>query len=352
MVEDFETISWHEGKLVLLDQRALPAEERYVSCHDASAVAAAIRDMLTRGAPAIGIAAAYGVVLAARAHAGADAPTQRRELARADAELRAARPTAVNLFWALDRLRALWEEGGSPPEVAARLEAEANAMAAEDAATNRAIGRHGLPLVRQGARLLHHCNTGALATAAHGTALGIVRTAHEAGRDVHVFLDETRPRLQGARLSAWELARLGVPHTLIVDGASSAVMARLGIDLVLVGADRIAANGDTANKIGTYNLAVVARHHGVPFYVAAPLATVDLGLATGAAITIEERSGEEVTRMGDTELAPPGTPVYNPAFDVTPHALITGIVTERGIAYPPFTLSLAALAGEKEHHHG
>lgn len=345
MVEDFETISWHEGKLVLLDQRALPAEERYVSCHDAPAVAAAIRDMLTRGAPAIGIAAAYGVVLAARAHAGADAPTQRRELARADAELRAARPTAVNLFWALDRLRALWDQGGTPPEVAARLEAEANAMAAEDAATNRAIGRHGLPLVRQGARLLHHCNTGALATAAHGTALGIVRTAHEAGRDVHVFLDETRPRLQGARLSAWELGRLGVPHTLIVDGASSAVMARLGIDLVLVGADRIAANGDTANKIGTYGVALSAAAHGIPFYVAAPSSTFDLSIDSGDRIPIEERDSREITHGFGRQTAPDGIDVYNPAFDVTPAALITAIICERGIIRPVRREAIADLLG-------
>ncbi|WP_456446252.1 S-methyl-5-thioribose-1-phosphate isomerase [Oceanithermus sp.] len=331
----FRSIEWKGDRLVLLDQRRIPEAKVFLELTAPEEVAAAIREMAVRGAPAIGAAAAFGVVLAAR-RGGA--------LAEADALLRASRPTAVNLFWALDRMKRVWEGfSGAAEALAAALEAEALRIAEEDVAANKAIGRHALELIPDEARILHHCNTGSLATVDYGTALGIVRIAFEAGKKVHAFLDETRPRLQGARLSAWELRELGIPHTVIADGASGHVMQKFGIDLVVVGADRIAANGDTANKIGTYNLAIAARHHGVPFYVAAPTSTVDLETPSGAAIPIEERAARELTHCGPQRVVPEGSPVYNPAFDVTPAELITAIVTEAGIAYPPFEESLPAL---------
>lgn len=331
----FRSIEWKGDRLVLLDQRRIPEAKVFLELASPEEVAAAIREMAVRGAPAIGAAAAFGVVLAAR---------RGEALAEADALLRASRPTAVNLFWALDRMKRVWEGfSGAAEALAAALEAEALKIAEEDVAANKAIGRHALELIPDEARILHHCNTGSLATVDYGTALGIVRIAHEAGKKVHAFLDETRPRLQGARLSAWELRELGIPHTVIADGASGHVMQKFGIDLVVVGADRIAANGDTANKIGTYNLAIAARHHGVPFYVAAPTSTIDLGTPTGEAIPIEERAPEEVAFCGPVRVVPEGSPVYNPAFDVTPAELIAAIVTEAGIAYPPFEESLPAL---------
>ncbi len=291
--------------------------------------------MAVRGAPAIGAAAAFGIALAARAG---------RDLDEADRLLRASRPTAVNLFWALDRMRRVWEgREGSPEDLFPELEAEALRIAEEDVEANKRIGENALPLIPDGARILHHCNTGSLATVDYGTALGIIRVAHEAGKRVHAYLDETRPRLQGARLSAFEMRELGIPHTVIVDGASGHVMKTLGIHLVVVGADRIAKNGDTANKIGTYNLAIAARYHGIPFYVAAPTSTIDLDTASGAGIPIEERDPREVTHCGPVRVVPEGSPVYNPAFDVTPAELITAIITEEGIAYPPFAESLPEL---------
>jgi len=336
----FRSIEWKGDRLVLLDQRRIPDEKVFLELRTPEEVAEAIRSMAVRGAPAIGAAAAFGMALAALAG---------KDLAEADRLLRASRPTAVNLFWALDRMKRVWEGFSGDREARfRRLEAEAQRIAEEDVAANKAIGQNALPLIPDGARILHHCNTGSLATVDYGTALGIVRTAHEAGKKVHAFLDETRPRLQGARLSAFEMRELGIPHTVIVDGASGHVMKKFGINLVVVGADRIAANGDTANKIGTYNLAIAARYHGIPFYVAAPTSTVDLKTPNGEAIPIEERAPEEVTHCGGKRVVPEGSPVYNPAFDVTPAELITAIVTEVGIAYPPFEENLPALVAKAE----
>ncbi len=333
----FRSIFWDDeaGVLVLLDQRRLPEAEVYLRLKDAAEVAEAIREMAVRGAPAIGAAAAFGMALAAK---------KGQDLFEADALLRAARPTAVNLFWALDRMKRIWEGfSGAQEALALRLLEEAKQIAEEDVAANKAIGQHALALVPDRAKILHHCNTGALATVDYGTALGVIRAAHEAGKKVHAFLDETRPRLQGARLSAWELNRLGIPHTVIVDGASGHVMQKFGIDLMVVGADRIARNGDTANKIGTYNLAIAARHHGIPFYVAAPTSTIDLKTPSGEAIPIEERRPEEVAHCGPVRVVPEGSPVYNPAFDITPAELITAIITEKGVVYPPFEENLKKL---------
>ncbi len=331
----FRSIEWRGDRLVLLDQRRIPEEKVYLELFTPGEVAQAIREMAVRGAPAIGAAAAFGIALAA---------LRGEDLAQADQVLRASRPTAVNLFWALDRMRRIWEGfQGSPEALARRLVEEAERIAEEDVLANKAIGQNALPLIPDEARILHHCNTGSLATVDYGTALGIIRIAHEAGKRVHAFLDETRPRLQGARLSAFEMNELGIPHTVIVDGASGHVMKTFGIDLVVVGADRIAKNGDTANKIGTYNLAIAARYHGIPFYVAAPTSTIDLKTKTGAEIPIEERAPEEVAYCGPVRVVPEGSPVYNPAFDVTPAELITAIITEVGIAYPPYEESLPAL---------
>ncbi len=331
----FRSVAWRGDRLVLLDQRRLPGAKVYLELSTAAEVAEAIREMAVRGAPAIGAAAAYGIALAA---------LRGEDLSQADQVLRASRPTAVNLFWALDRMRRIWEGfQGSPEALARRLVEEAERIAEEDVLANKAIGQNALSLIPDEARILHHCNTGSLATVDYGTALGIIRMAHEAGKKVHAFLDETRPRLQGARLSAFEMNELGIPHTVIVDGASGHVMKTFGIDLVVVGADRIAKNGDTANKIGTYNLAIAARYHGIPFYVAAPTSTIDLKTKTGAEIPIEERAPEEVAYCGPVRVVPEGSPVYNPAFDVTPAELITAIITEVGIAYPPYEESLPAL---------
>ena len=344
--------------LRLLDQRKLPEEERWIECPDAASAAEAIREMAVRGAPAIGIAAAYGVALAlARPTAGGagDAGQIRERFEDAARLLLAARPTAVNLAAAIERQRGRLSEtltAGNPAGLAERaaraLLAEADAIAAEDVAANRRIGELGrslLPAAPAPTRFLTHCNTGSLATGGYGTALGIVRSAAESGRRVEVFACETRPRLQGARLTAWELLAAGIPVTLITDGTVGALLARERVDAVVVGADRIAANGDTANKIGTYQAAVLAREHGVPFWVAAPFSTVDLATADGAGIPIEERAASEVTELSGKRVAPPGAAAWNPAFDVTPARLISAIVTERGIARPPYRESLAALAG-------
>ncbi len=330
----FHSIAWADGKLRLLDQRLLPTQAVYLDFEDYRAVAEAIRDMVIRGAPAIGAAAAYGLALAA--------PQGRAELLRAAETLRAARPTAVNLAWAIERVMQR-AATSTEAELAAAVLAEAHAIAAEDVQANRQLGLHALPLIPDPANILHHCNTGSLATVDYGTALGVIRAAHEHGKRVHVYLDETRPRLQGARLSAWECQQYGIPHTLIVDGASGHLMRTIGIDLCVVGADRIAANGDTANKIGTYNLALAARAHGVPFYVAAPTSTVDLFTPIGDAIPIERRAEREITHINKTPIAPEGTPTLNFAFDITPASYITAIITEAGVAYPPFEASLRAL---------
>jgi methylthioribose-1-phosphate isomerase len=334
----FTTVAWQGDHLALLDQRRLPGEEVYLACRTWPEVAEAIRSLAIRGAPAIGVAAAFGAVLAARASAAASGRALRADVEQALAGLGATRPTAVNLFWAIERVRR-WLAAREEQPVAvlcAGLLAEAEAILEEDVATNRRLGAHGAGLVPDGARILTHCNAGGLATAGYGTALGVVRGAVEAGRRPFVWVDETRPVLQGARLTAWELAREGVPHTVIADVAAASLMARGEVDLVIVGADRIAANGDTANKIGTYGVAVLAHAHGIPFYVAAPFSTIDPTLPDGRGIPIEERDAREVRELAGRTIVPAGSPARNPAFDVTPARLITAIVTERGVLRPPF----------------
>jgi len=331
-------VRWTGDALVLLDQTLLPAREverAYTRWED---VAEAIRSLVVRGAPAIGVAAAFGVVLAARQSSAKTFDELSADLETAIKGLAATRPTAVNLFWALDRMRTVAAGLGerSVAEARATLLAEAEAILAEDLAANRALGDHGATLVPPKARILTHCNAGALATAGYGTALGIVRSAHAQGKVALLWVDETRPVMQGSRLTAWECVREGIPHRLIADVVAASVMARGEVDLVVTGADRIAANGDTANKIGTYALAVLARHHGVPFYVAAPFSTIDPAIASGREIVIEERDGSEVRRVGSQPTAPEASPVYNPAFDVTPAELIAAIVTERGVFRPPY----------------
>jgi methylthioribose-1-phosphate isomerase len=334
-------VRWEAGRLVLLDQTRLPVEEVERSCGTWPEVAESIRTLVVRGAPAIGVAAAFGVVLAAQASRAATHAGLLADVEEAIKGLAATRPTAVNLFWALDRMRRLVVSSTQMPVAAlrARLLEEAQAILAEDLAANRAMGVHGVALVPDGARLLTHCNAGALATAGYGTAVGVIRAAHERGKLALVWVDETRPVMQGSRLTAWELAREGIPHRLIPDVAAGFVMKRGEVDLVVTGADRIAANGDTANKIGTYSIAVLAGHHGIPFYVAAPSSTIDASIPTGEAIVIEERDAAEVRGVAGRQTAPAASPVYNPAFDVTPAALISAIITERGVFRPPYHFS-------------
>jgi methylthioribose-1-phosphate isomerase len=341
------------GVLRLIDQTRLPGKLRILACERADDVAEAIRTLRVRGAPAIGIAAAYGLALAARRGLlDGTSPHEAMSQLRAVAEhLRSTRPTAVNLAWALDRVLAAADQcladGGNGRDLPGRLLAEAHAIAEEDAAACRALGLHGAELIADGDVLLTHCNAGALATGGMGTALAPIYTAHRAGKRLHVYVDETRPVLQGARLTAWELSRAGVPLTLIADNMAAHMLRHARIRAVFVGADRIAANGDTANKIGTYGLAILARHHAVPFYVVAPRSTVDLSLADGDAIPIEERAADEVTTLGGVRIAPEGVRVANPAFDVTPAALVTAIITEAGITRPPFWPALAELMEKK-----
>ena len=342
---DWFTLRWRDGAVEMLDQRALPREERYVTLRSVEEVARAIETMVVRGAPAIGCAAALGVAIAATTSDAADLAGLRRDVEAATRRLAKTRPTAVNLFWGLERMReelvaAARASGASVASVRDRLVAKATAIVAEDVEICRAIGRAGLEVIPPKARLLTHCNAGALATAGYGTALGVVRAAFEAGRLAHVLADETRPFLQGARLTAWELSRDHIPVTVIADVMAGHLMKQGEIDVIVVGADRIAANGDTANKIGTYAVAVLAERHGIPFYVAAPTSTVDLDTPNGDAIPIEERGRAEMARIGETEILPDGVPVRHPAFDVTPHDLITGIVTEQGVARPPYAESL------------
>ena len=343
--EGYQSLRWDGGVLWVLDQRELPGETRYLQADTVDAVADAIRTLAVRGAPAIGAAAAYGLAIAA-------APESRDELARvqarleqAAARLRGTRPTAVNLAWALDRVLKAAEGAPSAAELSHRVLAEASAIADEDRRINRALAQHGqsvMPRRPSAVTVVHHCNTGSLATVDYGTALGVIRAAHEAGQALFVLVDETRPLLQGARLTMWELQQLGIPAALMVDGAAAHQMRTRGVDLCLVGADRIAANGDTANKIGTYQLALAAKAHGVPFYVAAPTSTIDLAMADGSGMVIEERDGDEVAVIGGRRMAPPGAAVLNPAFDVTPAALVAGIITEVGVLTPPYRDALAA----------
>lgn len=339
MSESFRTVWWEGGAVCLIDQRLLPGRVAVVRCTTLAQVAQAIRSMQVRGAPAIGCTAAYGMALAAEL-SGAEDPLA--ELTAAKALLDATRPTAVNLAWATARmLRRAHELAPEGLHTLRRgLLDEAHAILAEDLAMCHAIGRHGAPLIPARGRVLTHCNAGGLATAGYGTALAPIRTAHEHGRPVHVLVDETRPFLQGARLTAWELQRAGVPLTLITDNMAGYFMRRGDVDCVIVGADRIVANGDVANKIGTYGLAVLARAHGIPFYVAAPSSTVDFALPTGDAIPIEQRDPAEVTTLAGQPIAPEGVRAAHPAFDVTPHELITAIITERGVVPPPYLENL------------
>jgi methylthioribose-1-phosphate isomerase len=339
------TIVREADAVVMIDQRKLPGAEIYVHCKTAAEVARAIRNMVIRGAPAIGVAAAMGIALGMRKSTASGTQKFAAEFYKVCELMAATRPTAVNLFWAIDRMKrafaAAAKAGESVDQIKDRLDLEAQAIHDEDVASCRAMGAFGAAIVPADARILTHCNAGALATAGYGTALGVIRGAVEAGKHVTVFADETRPFLQGARLTAWELVRDGIQTTVIADNMAGSLMRQGKVDLVVVGADRIAANGDTANKIGTYTVAVLAREHGIPFYVAAPLSTIDLGTPDGAHIPIEERNAREVTHAGGSQLVPDGALVWNPAFDVTPHPLIAGIITERGIFRPPFIESLA-----------
>ncbi len=338
------TVRWEDESVVMIDQRLLPAEEVYLRCLSAGEVALAIRDMAIRGAPAIGVAAALGLALAVR-KASAEGDALAAEFDRTCDELAATRPTAVNLFWAIARMRRRFarESSAGGGRVRDGLLEEALAIGEEDLAACRSMGDLGAELIPAGARLLTHCNAGALATAGYGTALGVIRSAARQGKVKNVFADETRPYLQGARLTAWELSREGIPTTLIADNMAGHLMSRAEVDAVIVGADRIAANGDVANKIGTYTLAVLARENGLPFYVAAPVSTIDLDTPTGGSIPIEERAADEVTHHAGRRLAPEGIAVRNPAFDVTPHRYVTAIICERGVARPPYGESLRAL---------
>ena len=347
-VPPFHTLRWRApGVVEVLDQRRLPLEEHYLVVESAETMAGAIRTLAVRGAPAIGCAAAYGIAI--EAFRLRDQPDDRFEagLHHAFALLAASRPTAVNLFWALERMRA--ERNATRTllraEAVRHLIEAAHLILAEDVRANEAMGRHGAGLVPDDAVVLTHCNAGALATAGHGTALGVIRSAVAQGKRVRVFADETRPVLQGARLTAWELARDGIPVTLLPDGAAGHLMATQRIDLVVVGADRIAANGDVANKIGTYGVAVLARRHGIPFYVAAPASTFDLTLVSGADIPIEQRDAGEVTGYGGVRWAPEHIGVFNPAFDVTPAELVTAIITECGVIREPDPASIRAVLG-------
>ena len=339
-----ETLRWAGSHLDILDQRSLPMRVEYLSCTTAVEVAHAIRALAVRGAPAIGCTAAYGIALAAIGARHEQPPALRAALAAADAVLAASRPTAVNLFWALARMRVIWSTADTAPLMVDRLIREAVDIHRDDIAVNQRLGAFGATLVPDDANVLTHCNTGALATAGHGTALGVVRSAIEAGKRVHVFADETRPVLQGARLTAWELQRDGIPVTLLPDGAAGQLLASGRIDLVIVGADRVAANGDVANKIGTYMVAVLAARHGVPFHVACPLSTLDLAIDSGRDIPIEQRPAAEVTGFGTERWAPEGIDVFNPAFDVTPAELVTSLITEVGVILKPDREKLLALA--------
>ena len=338
------TIDWQGDAVVMVDQRKLPGQEVYVRCRSAQEVARAIRTMVIRGAPAIGVAAAMGIALGMKRSTARGTRQFTVDFQKICDMMAATRPTAVNLFWAIDRMKGVFattaQAGASTDEIADRLEVEARAIHDEDVAACRAMGAFGAEIVPDGARVLTHCNAGALATAGYGSALGVIRAAVEQGKRIAVIADETRPFLQGARLTAWELVRDGINTTVITESMAGPLMRAGDIDMVVVGADRIAANGDTANKIGTYTVAVLAHEHKIPFYVAAPISTIDLATVDGDHIPIEERDQREVSHLGSARLTPEGAHIRNPAFDVTPHRYITGIITERGIFKPPYTESL------------
>ncbi|KJS01600.1 MAG: methylthioribose-1-phosphate isomerase [Peptococcaceae bacterium BRH_c4a] len=340
-----DTMRWENGEFYLLDQTKLPGQSEYICCRDYITVAEAIKRLSVRGAPAIGAAAAYGLVLGAMGLKGEEEQNFLAGVEEIARHLSATRPTAVNLNWALERMldRVKSEDSMTPEEIIGIMIREADSIHREDLEGNRKMGLFGLDLIPQGARILTHCNAGALATAGYGTALGVIRAAHEAGKKVSVYADETRPLLQGARLTAWEMLQEGIPVTLITDNMAGYLMSRGMVDLVVVGSDRIAANGDVANKIGTYGVAVLAREHGIPFFVAAPFSTIDISLQSGSQIPIEERSPEEVTCLGGIRLAPEGVRVWNPAFDVTPARLVSAIITERGVLRSPYDRSIREL---------
>lgn len=345
MQSNFKTIEWADGDILLIDQRKLPQEETYFRCRTLDDVATGIRDMVVRGAPAIGVTAALGIAQAALASSASGFDSFYQELLKSCDTLFKTRPTAVNLGWALERMKeACLENRELPlPELKEKLLETALKILSDDVAINQMIGKHGAELLKSGDRILTHCNAGALATAGHGTALGVIYSAADSGKKISVFADETRPFLQGARLTAWELAKNGIDVTLITDNMAAQFIGKAEVDCIIVGADRIAANGDVCNKIGTYNLAVLAKHHDIPFYVAAPVSTIDPDTPTGQEIPIEERPLEEVTNFYRQSVAPTGIQVRNPAFDVTPHKLVTAIVTEKGILKEPYDEAIRGL---------
>jgi methylthioribose-1-phosphate isomerase len=348
MTQETRTVFWEAGQVCMIDQRILPATFKINTYETVQGVAEAIQTMVVRGAPALGAAAGFGMALAARNSTATTVEGLLQDLSAAGEIIGKSRPTAVNLFWGIERMmqRAQASARGSVESIRAALLDEAERIADEDIETNKRIGANGAALVPDKATIIHHCNTGSLATVGWGTALGVVRSAFAQGKTLHVLVGETRPRLQGARLTSWELKNLGIDHTIIADGASGHYMRRHGVDLCLVGADRIAANGDTANKVGTYNLAVLARENHVPFYVVAPFSTVDLATAHGDLIEIEERSPDEVFYVSGQRIAPEGVKAGNPAFDVTPNHYLTAIVTEHGVIYPPFVVNLRKVADQ------
>jgi methylthioribose-1-phosphate isomerase len=341
------TIDWKDDAVVMIDQRKLPGSEVYVTCTTAPEVAKAIKTMVIRGAPAIGVAAAMGIALGMRRSKATGTKQFTTEFQRTCDLMAGTRPTAVNLFWAIDRMKQTFAEaaqgGASVEELKQRLESAARKIHDEDVESCRTMGAYGAALVPDNARILTHCNAGALATAGYGTALGVIRAAAENGKRIAVLADETRPFLQGARLTAWELLKDGIETTVITDNMAATMMRLGNVDLVVVGADRIAANGDVANKVGTYGVAILAKEHGIPFYVAAPLSTIDLATPDGSGIPIEERPEREVTHVGPSRITPEGARIRNPAFDVTPAKYVSAIITERGIARPPYAESLALL---------
>jgi len=341
-----QTLEWTDSGVRFLDQTKLPTEETYVNCTTYEQVADVIRNMVVRGAPAIGVSAAMGIALGIKNSKADNVAELKQDLDRICDAIAKTRPTAVNLFWAIRRMQEKFERARVRPvaQIKQTLIEEAQRMHAEDIAANQAMGRHGATLMPSSGGVLTHCNAGALATCGYGTALGVIRAAVEAGKKIHVYADETRPFLQGARLTAWELMKDGIPTTVISDNMAGAIMKQGKIGAIVVGADRIAANGDVANKIGTYTVAVLAKEHGIPFYVAAPFSTIDMDTPDGSKIPIEQRNAREVTHIGGRQMVPDGVGVENPAFDVTPAKYVTAIVTERGIARAPYEESLAKFA--------
>src|SRR5450631_3207375 len=344
-----QTLEWTQSGVVFIDQTKLPTEETYVNCTTHQQVADVIRNMVVRGAPAIGVAAAMGIALGVQNSKAENGADLKKEFDQICEIIRQTRPTAVNLFWAIRRMQEKFETLRIRPisQIKQALVEEAQRMHAEDIAANQAMGRHGATLMPSSGGVLTHCNAGALATAGYGTALGVIRAAIEAGKKIHVYADETRPFLQGSRLTAWELMKDGIPTTVISDNMAGVMMQQGKIGAIVVGADRIAANGDVANKVGTYTVAILAKEHGIPFYVAAPLSTVDLATPDGRRIPIEQRNAREVTHIGGRQMTPDGVGIENPAFDVTPAKYVAAIITERGIARAPYDESLRKLAGQE-----